>query len=77
MYYAFLNIAIGLSSDVIDIDVVLHSRETKVDTYVAERERIRLLFVPISSALACFFFNICPIPAILLFDRSMVSRRVE
>jgi len=25
----------------------------------------------LSPALACFFFNICPIPAILLFDRSM------
>lgn len=43
MYYAFLNIAIGLSSDVIDIDVVLRSRETKVDTYVAGCERTPFL----------------------------------
>lgn len=45
MCYAFLNIAIRLSSDVIDFDVVLRSRETKVNTYVAGRERARLLFI--------------------------------
>lgn len=37
--YAFLNIANGTSSDVIDFDGVLRSRETKVDTYVAGRGR--------------------------------------
>jgi len=61
-----------LSSDVIDFDVVLHSRETKVVTYVAESARE---FVSYSSLppvlLPAFFFNICPIPAILLFDRSI------
>lgn len=47
--YAFLNIANGTSSDVIDFDGVLRSRETKVDTYVAGRGRPRLLFVSSSS----------------------------
>lgn len=78
MLYTFL-IAIGLSSDVIDFDVMLRSRETKVNTYVTGRERARLLYVlsPSPFALIRFFFNICPIPAILLFDRSAASRRVE
>lgn len=72
MRYAFLNI--GLSSSVIDFDVVLRSQETKVDTHVAGRERTRLPFVSLSPALVRFFFNICPIP---LFDRSAETRRVE
>lgn len=52
--YAFLNIANGTSSDVIDFDGVLRSRETKVDTYVAGRGRPRLLFV--SSTARLFLF---------------------
>lgn len=52
--YAFLNIANGTSSDVIDFDSVLRSRETKVDTYVAGRGRPRLLFVSSSARLFLF-----------------------
>lgn len=76
--YAFLNIANGTSSDVIDFDGVLRSRETKVDTYVAGRGRPRLLFVS-SSPLVCFFFNIRLSLTILLFDRSadVSSNRID